>query len=686
LSLEESLYDIFQPETLEGENAYWCDTCQTTCRATKTLSYTRNTTILIIHSKRLILLKKIQNHIPFDTTLDLEPYMTPGHSLTHDMKLVGIISHHGTKDNGHYTAMTKRADKWTLYNDAITTQTTMKHLHQTQAQILMYRKTGQRTGMGKPAPTDIPKKMESQSRAKGNLNPRPEAQQERETPAPQLEFLTQSPPGQNLPRRGSRDGGANPVHGARSRTENQRELDTLSSTHAYIPLVPETKNVEDGGGTRGGSGERVPSTRREDEKERPFQQEEKSDQFPGELVNLLQSISIFFQLSQGRIEELTSLLSELSGTPITMEMTRKWLDLEPQMKKIPYDSRTKDLIEALTEDPEDNPDGFIPIIELHNARLQKTNLLHAAISAIIQQKWVEDTDLEDIGKFLQSWALEPYRDKPMPKGMIQALLGIAPDSQEWAPTDLSKCIFRNTEAADSIDELVRTLKSLGTAGGPAAQDSIKRTPEEGSDLVRIFPPMRSLHDTRRDWLSDKELWLAIPEGETQIHCLTHAPRHTWKLIVEFFLALNTNIGSWIQNLERRDMMLLGSLAENIFGFTGAYVRKKQASLAPILTGWKRWIEFNTMIDDKMPRTGWILNFRMSGSISTNKVEKALSWNVGPHGYKGSKEEIYQIFEQGPPIICLQDVRIAKRRKNSVKRELQNGSICPVVPFRGNIFA
>jgi len=54
-----------------------------------------------------------------------------------------------------------------------------------------------------------------------------------------------------------------------------------------------------------------------------------------------------------------------------------------------------------------------------------------------------------------------------------------------------------------------------------------------------------------------------------------------------------------------------------------------------------------MIDDKMPGTGWILNLRMSGSISTNKVEKAVSWNVGPHGYKGSKEEIKNIFEQAP---------------------------------------
>jgi len=41
-------------------------------------------------------------------------------------------------------------------------------------------------------------------------------------------------------------------------------------------------------------------------------------------------------------------------------------------------------------------------------------------------------------------------------------------------------------------------------------------------------------------------------------------------MIEFFLALNSNVGSWIQNLERRDMMLLGSMVENIFGFAGTY--------------------------------------------------------------------------------------------------------------------
>ena len=162
----------------------------------------------------------------------------------------------------------------------------------------------------------------------------------------------------------------------------------------------------------------------------------------------------------------------------------------------------------------------------------------------------------------------------MPKGMIQALLGKAPNSQVWALTDLSNCIFRNTEAADSIEDLVKSLKSLGTTVGPTSQDP-KITQAEGLDLVYIFPRMRSLHEIRRDWLSDKELWLAIPEGETQRHCLTHVPRHAWKLMVEFFLALNTIIGSWIQNLERRDTMLLVNWRKTYLDLQGRMLEKNK---------------------------------------------------------------------------------------------------------------
>jgi len=81
------------------------------------------------------------------------------------------------------------------------------------------------------------------------------------------------------------------------------------------------------------------------------------------------------------------------------------------------------------------------------------------------------------------------------------------------------------------------------------------------------------------------------------------------------------------------MMLLGSLTENVFGFAGTYARKQQASLVPILTGWKHWMEFNTTSTEKRLQNGWLMNLSIAVSISTNTVEKAVSWNVGPHGYQ-----------------------------------------------------
>ena len=163
--------------------------------------------------------------------------------------------------------------------------------------------------------------------------------------------------------------------------------------------------------------------------------------------------------------------------------------------------------------------------------------------------------------------------------------------------------------------MLSALGKLGTSEEPTMPDSTT-TPSDGLDLKRTFPNMRTLHNIRKDWLSDEEMWLAIPEG----------------------------VASWIHKLERRDMMLLGSLTENEFGFAGSYAKKQQARLAPIPTGWKRWLEFNTTNTDKRHPAKWLMNLRRASSISTNTVEKAVTWNVGPHGYQKGKEEIQRIFQ------------------------------------------
>jgi len=85
----------------------------------------------------------------------------------------------------------------------------------------------------------------------------------------------------------------------------------------------------------------TPPTEQADCTEDTPQEKKRTGQPENELNNLPQSISTFLHLSRGRIEELTSLLSELSGTPLTTEITTNWLSLEPKDTENSQDSLTQ---------------------------------------------------------------------------------------------------------------------------------------------------------------------------------------------------------------------------------------------------------------------------------------------------------------------------------------------------------
>jgi len=141
------------------------------------------------------------------TTLDLEPYMMLRPPQPHYMELVRIISLHSTKDNGHYTAITKRGDEWTLFNNAIALQIPTLQVLQTQAYILMYRKTDPSVETMETEPKVGTQKQKSKLPAQGHLNPRPGKRQNKEIQVPQPDFLTQASHGQTSPRQERRDTG-----------------------------------------------------------------------------------------------------------------------------------------------------------------------------------------------------------------------------------------------------------------------------------------------------------------------------------------------------------------------------------------------------------------------------------------------------------------------------------------------
>jgi len=184
------------------------------------------------------------------------------------------------------------------------------------------------------------------------------------------------------PKNPHKEANPNPTQKAGPTFQNWQAPNILLSNR-YAPQALETRGEGETGGATEADGVSAPLTEKADHKELPLPEDKGTGQPDNEHSNLPQSISAFLHLSRGRIEELTSLLSELSGTPLTMEITINWLGLEPQCTEISHDLQIKKLIDGLSEDPEDHPAVFIPIIKRHNTRLKKAHLLHEATRDII---------------------------------------------------------------------------------------------------------------------------------------------------------------------------------------------------------------------------------------------------------------------------------------------------------------
>ena len=223
-----------------------------------------------------------------------------------------MISHQGSEKHGHYVAITKKGKEWILHNDASTTQTTPAHLHQSQAYVLIYRKTKLSTEMETGAPIT----GTSQQRTE-KLKPHNSSKESLSHPDPPKNSHME-----NLPREERLGTGAhpNPTPTERPTIENLRAPEILLSNH-YAPQALDIRGEVEIGGAIEPEGVDTPLTEKADRTEEPLPEEKGTGQPDNEHSNLPQSISTFLHLSQGRIEEQTSLLSELSGTPLTMEIT-----------------------------------------------------------------------------------------------------------------------------------------------------------------------------------------------------------------------------------------------------------------------------------------------------------------------------------------------------------------------------
>jgi len=203
---------------------------------------------LIIHLKRLILGKKIQTHVPFDTVLDMKPYLAPGQALPQTMELIGIISHQGTKEQGHNVTITKRGNEWISHNDAKVTRATLTQLYETQAYIMIYRKTDHNRVTGTNGPRDSIMVGQQFTVKKFKLSHKTEHSPEESPLHPDLLIKF---PAMKLTRQQGSNGWIipqpNPIYEEGPLKENLETLDN-PLTNRITPQAPETR----GEGGKGG--------------------------------------------------------------------------------------------------------------------------------------------------------------------------------------------------------------------------------------------------------------------------------------------------------------------------------------------------------------------------------------------------------------------------------------------------
>lgn len=103
---------------------------------------------------------KIETQVLFPSELDVIPYLSSSvvgqnqhgtqkkreQSVSYVYDLFGVINHHGSLDNGHYTCYVQQqmgahvANEWVKCDDAVLTRVTAAEVHASQCYILFYCK------------------------------------------------------------------------------------------------------------------------------------------------------------------------------------------------------------------------------------------------------------------------------------------------------------------------------------------------------------------------------------------------------------------------------------------------------------------------------------------------------------------------------------------------------------------
>ncbi|CAI0440733.1 unnamed protein product [Linum tenue] len=154
-SLLEAMQKFFQPEILDGNNKYRCESCKKLVAARKQMSISQAPNILVIQLKRFegIFGGKIDRTIAFEEVLVLSRFMCKSSQDPQpEYSLFGTIVHSGfSPDSGHYYAYIKDAmGRWYCCNDSFVTMSNLEEVLSENVYILFFTRTNPKPVHTKP--------------------------------------------------------------------------------------------------------------------------------------------------------------------------------------------------------------------------------------------------------------------------------------------------------------------------------------------------------------------------------------------------------------------------------------------------------------------------------------------------------------------------------------------------------
>ena len=255
------------------------------------------------------------------------------------------------------------------------------------------------------------------------------------------------------------------------------------------------------------------------------------------------------------------------------------------------------------------------------------------------------------------------------------------------PIDMEMGGLGGGEGGGVGGEAGRAGMGVGIGGGDRVGDQdVEKNNKYDLPATYQLPKCTAWLEEYRQWCDGQQAWECTTSLYQPTACTNSVARGHWLFMADFFKALKHGFQDWLGRQRRTGRSLAAWAAEEAFGPLGEQAQDWVDKGLVVRSPWDRWRTVNSCKGGSCassrdgspcvcldaPRFFWRILLPVVGrTFQRRHQELILSWNVGPHGYDNSIQEIDQILSEGRAIVCLQDLRIPPKRVEAIKKDIES---------------